>query len=265
MKFLTGLFGSKKAANPKKAGAASQGSGKPATGGGKGNTANRAAQQAKAAQSKAKDATERAGTAAEGLTQIYRNNAVLEDSTRFLKRLAIGEAGIIGVLLMALLLTGNERPPPKYIGMSSDGRLLPLQPLDEPVLSDTGRRQWVGRAVAECMSFNFRNFRGELQECTDDYFTEDAGSAYLQAISSVVNVIRDRKQLLAADLQGTPTIAQSGVQEGRRVWFYQVPIQLSYRAEGTERTERRVIGVGVHRVPTARYPEGVRITSWREL
>src|SRR5262245_6955283 len=95
---------------------------------------------------------------------------------------------VIGVLLVTIIiifiLAGilayllSHPPAPKYFATDSQGRIIQLTPLDEPNLSQAALLQWANIAAVAAYTYNFVNYRQELQAASE-FFTPDGWNAFI--------------------------------------------------------------------------------------
>src|ERR1043165_9395954 len=101
--------------------------------------------------------------AEDALTIVHLRNQFYKDSQRKVM-LALLIAIISNFLLGGLLLYILLHPPePRYFATSINGRITPLFPLNEPNQSDSAVLQWANQAAIAAFTYNFVNYRDELQ------------------------------------------------------------------------------------------------------
>src|SRR4029079_19397823 len=88
--------------------------------------------------------------------------------------------GTLGYLL-------THPPMPRYFATSINGRITPLYPLLEPNQSDSAVLQWANQAAIAAFSYNFVNYRTELQAASG-FFTADGWTQFLSALENSNNL-----------------------------------------------------------------------------
>ncbi|MEM6903052.1 MAG: type IVB secretion system apparatus protein IcmL/DotI, partial [Pseudomonadota bacterium] len=157
----------------------------------------------------------------------------------------------------------NDRPSPEYFATTQDGRLIKMVPRSEPMLTQSAILTWAGKASTDAFTFDFVNFREQLQEAAVA-FTPDGWRSFLKALEDSRNLeaVRERKLIVNAALQGAPVILTEGVVNGVYSWRIEMPIVVAYRSATDVQRQNLLVNMTVSRVPTLEYPEGVGITQF---
>src|SRR5262245_854566 len=79
-------------------------------------------------------------------------------------------AGIIGYMV-------THRPAPEYFATTADGKIVRLYALSRPVLTNAELLQWATLAATTVNTFNFVNYRKELQAASE-FFTPTGWKEY---------------------------------------------------------------------------------------
>ena len=177
--------------------------------------------------------------------------------------------GIVGLAISNILSAYtiyylvNDRPEPRYFATRADGGLIRLVPLNEPMLTQSAILTWAGKAATDAFTFDFVNFRQQLQEAAQA-FTPDGWRSFLQALEDSRNLeaVREKKLIVNAALQGAPVILTEGVVNGVYSWRIEMPIVVAYRSANEVQRQNLVVNMTVSRVPTLEFPEGVGITQF---
>ena len=177
--------------------------------------------------------------------------------------------GIVGLAISNILSAYtiyylvNDRPEPRYFATRADGGLIRLVPLNEPMLTQSAILTWAGKAATDAFTFDFVNFRQQLQEAAQA-FTPDGWRSFLQALEDSRNLdaVRARKLIVNAALQGAPVILTEGVVNGVYSWRIEMPIVVAYRSANEVQRQNLLVNMTVSRVPTLEFPEGVGITQF---
>lgn len=174
------------------------------------------------------------------------------------------------VLLVLLFLSlafniyqSMSKPEPRYFATTTDGRIMQLFPLSDPMLSPNDLLQWAYGAALDAYNYNFVNYREALQQLQNK-FTADGWRYYEDALvqSRNLETVLAKKLVVSAVATGTPVILDSAVVSGRYSWRVQIPLLVSYQSPN-ELTQRSVVvTMIVSRVPTVDYPKGVAVVSF---
>lgn len=188
--------------------------------------------------------------------EFYRDNyrRVLS-AVVFLVIIAIVQTALIAYLVIT-------RPAPTYFAASSNGRIMPLVPLDEPNLSTSALLQWATQAAVAAYTYNYVNYRKELQAASE-FFTPEGWQSFLEALDKSKNLttVIERKLVVSAIVTGAPVILEQGVRNGRYTWRVQMPITVTYQGANTQRQETYALTLLIGRVSTLQSVSGVGIAQ----
>ena len=91
-----------------------------------------------------------------------RNNFYRDNFRRMVWVLLISL--IVNVILLAGLVTlSNRQPHSYYFATTSDGQIIPIVPLEQPLMTDEAVRSWVARNVPQIYTLDFVNYRQQYQ------------------------------------------------------------------------------------------------------
>ena len=177
---------------------------------------------------------------------------------------------LLALCFSALLVsvTGNvllflEKTPPAYFATTSDGRVIPMTPLSEPLRSSRWLLSWASRTAVDALTMDFVNWkrtfariRGRFspQAYADFYRAFDAGG--------MKTLILDRQMVVSAVPEDAPVIVATGVIGGRRAWKIQIPMTVSYSNGAGTTPKHYVVTMMVTRVPPTINPGGVAVTQF---
>ncbi|VEB38146.1 protein IcmL (DotI) [Legionella sainthelensi] len=114
--------------------------------------------------------------AQDALTTVALRNTFYKDSQRKVV-LALLIALLVNIILAFMLVYMITHPPaPKYFATSINGRITPLFPLNEPNQSDSAVLQWANQAAIAAFTYNFVNYRDELQASSGFFYPRRLGS-----------------------------------------------------------------------------------------
>ncbi len=181
---------------------------------------------------------------------------------------------LVGILLILilinLLLIGSiiylisSRPAPVYFATSSDGRITPLYPLNQPVVAPSELLQWSAQAAVAAYTYNFVNYRQDLQRASE-YFTPEGWNQFQQGLKDTRNLetVVAKKFVVTATPTGAPEIKDQGILNGRYAWRIQIPLLVTYEGATGERIQQPVIvTMMVTRVSTLDTPKGIAIAQF---
>ncbi len=201
----------------------------------------------------------------DAVTAVTLRNEFYRDSYRKV----VG--GLLVCILIILMLVGgliyivNNPPTPKYFATSTDGRIMPLVPLNRPNLSAAALLQWANTAAIAVYTYNFVNYRQALQAASD-YFTPDGWKAFMDALQSSnnLNAVIDKKLIVSAVATGAPVILEQGLLFGTYTWRVQMPMLVTYQSASQFSQQSVTVTMLITRVPTLSSPLGIGIAQFIE-
>lgn len=171
---------------------------------------------------------------------------------------------LVNVSLIFLLIYIITHPPaPKYFATTINGRITPLFPLDEPNQSDSAVLQWANQAAIAAFTYNFVNYRDELQ-ASSGFFTAEGWSQFLDALqqSNNLDAVKAKKLVVSAVATRAPVILQKGILNGRYSWRVQMPVLVTYQSASEFTQQNNVVTMLITRVSTLNSPRGIGIAQF---
>ncbi len=201
--------------------------------------------------------------AEEALTMVAMRNDFYRDGQRKLI-IALLVSICINFAMASLIIYLLTHPPaPKYFATSIGGRITPLFPLNEPNQSDSAVLQWGNQAATAAFTYNFVNYREELQ-ASSQFFTSDGWSQFLTALqqSNNLDAVKAKKLIVSAVATRAPIILQKGVLNGRYSWRVQMPVLVTYQSASEFTQQNNVVTMLITRVSTLNSPRGIGISQF---
>lgn len=168
------------------------------------------------------------------------------------------------VLVMTVKYTVEKPVEVLSYLMDPDGRVVAVQPLRDPTLTDTQVLNWAKDRVVDLHSFTFTNYLREIEKLRP-YFLDEAFSNYVTALkqSKIIAKIKKDNLLVTATPASAPIIVNKRVVDGAYTWTVQVPILQTIEGgkSGGEKTTLNATMV-VQRVPRTTNLSGVNIRSY---
>jgi len=167
---------------------------------------------------------------------------------------------IMGCMIFYIL---SHPPMPKYFATSIDGRITPLNSLDEPNQSDSAVLQWANQAAIAAFTYNFVNYRSELQS-SSGFFTADGWQQFISALTQSNNLaaVKAKKLIVSAVATRAPIILQKGLLNNRWSWRVQMPLLVTYQSASEFSQQNNVVTMLITRVSTLNYPRGIGISQF---
>jgi intracellular multiplication protein IcmL len=201
--------------------------------------------------------------AEDALTVVSLRNKFYKDSQRKVM-LALLIAILVNLILGLMLVYIITHPPaPKYFATSINGRITPLFALDEPNQSDSAVLQWANQAAIASFTYNFVNYRDELQ-ASSGFFTPEGWDQFLTALqqSNNLDAVKAKKLIVSAVATRAPIILQKGVLNGNFSWRVQMPILVTYQSASEFTQQNNVVTMLITRVSTLNSPRGIGIAQF---
>ena len=149
-----------------------------------------------------------------------------------------------------------------YIAVAAtpDGRLVPLTPLDEPIMSDAALRNWTVAAVTEAFTLGHHDWRLRLAAIREN-FTDSGYDSFLEGLgeSLFLDRLRDNLQVASAVARGAPVIVDTRHFAGRIGWAVEFPILVTFSAGARRVSQELIAQVLVMRVPLEERAAGISI------
>ena len=201
--------------------------------------------------------------AEDALTAVaLRNNFYRDGQRKMILILVISLAAnlALGWLLIYII---THPPAPKYFATSINGRIVPMFPMDEPNQSDSAVLQWANMAAIAAYTYNFVNYRTELQ-ASSGFFTAEGWDQFLTALqqSNNLDAVKAKKLIVSAVATRAPIILQKGLLNGRWSWRIQMPLLVTYQSASEFSQQNNVVTMLVTRVPTLNSPRGIGIAQF---
>ena len=158
----------------------------------------------------------------------------------------------------------SHRPSPQYFATTADGRITPLYPLSQPVVSQGELLQWANQAAVAVYSFNFVNYRQAFQTASE-YFTPEGWRQFEEGLKVTRNLetVVAKKLVVSAVATAAPTVTDQGILNGRYAWKISMPLLVTYEGAGCARIQQAVIvNMLVVRVSTLNTPKGIAISQF---
>ncbi len=201
--------------------------------------------------------------AEDALTVVALRNKFYKDSQRKIIMallIAISCNVVFGCILIYII---THPPEPKYFATSINGRITPLFPLNEPNQSDSAVLQWANQAAIASFTYNFVNYRDELQS-SSGFFTAEGWDQFLNALkqSNNLDAVKAKKLIVSAVATRAPIILQKGVLNGNYSWRVQMPILVTYQSASEFTQQNNVVTILITRVSTLNSPRGIGISQF---
>lgn len=200
-----------------------------------------------------------------GLETVVLRNEFYRDGYRQHIRIIT----IMGIALIVMTIVAGglaiRKLEPVYFA-SDNGRIVKLVPLSEPYIQSGAILQMVNEAATAAYTYDFLNYRKQLQALSVHFTTE--GFESLMAAnerSGNLNTIVAKKLVVSATPTGAPVIIKEGVLNGLYTWKAQVPMLILYQSSSEKTQSNVIIEMVLRRIPTLENPRGVGVVQFNEI
>ncbi|MER2519079.1 MAG: type IVB secretion system apparatus protein IcmL/DotI [Bdellovibrionales bacterium] len=204
----------------------------------------------------------------DAIATVLNRNAYYRDGYRLLLRLSAIQLVVIVLLIVGIITVFMMAHTKQvYFATTSDGRIIPIIPLNEPYRSDADVVAWAAGAAKNTMLFDYVNYRTTLQHAHDNYFTAEGWESFNRALkeSSILDSLQQYKLIVNLKVNAAPEIANKGNMNGVYTWDLRFPITISYEGNQTPQAMRATLILRIERVSTLQNPEGISIKQWVTL
>ena len=167
----------------------------------------------------------------DALVLIYKRNQFYREKCHVMFGIAALCLLIIGLLIGTIVYLVKDPPHPLYFVTDDAGRLIRDIPATDPNMSNQDVGAWVKEAVERAYSYDFINYRGQLQ-LAQKYFTTYGWDSYMKGLQSSDNLLAlsQRKWIVIAKVVGDPKLIGATHLGAARVfaWKFEMPILVSY-------------------------------------
>jgi intracellular multiplication protein IcmL len=198
-----------------------------------------------------------------GLELVRFRNFFYRDGYRKVMSALLMSMGINMALLVIVVVQFFTTTPPVYFATQTNGSLIQIQPLNEPIVDQDMLLTWATRAAVASYSFNFVDWQNNLQG-VQQYYTETGFKNFLDALKNSGNLdtVVAKRLVVQATVVDVPRIVQQGLIKGRYAWKIQIPMLVKYTSANEELRQPVLVTMLVARVPTTQKPEGIAIAQF---
>src|SRR3990167_6139938 len=168
---------------------------------------------------------------------------------------------IVMVIAVSAYLYFNK-PPPVTFPVSTEWRVQPEIPLDQPYVTITDLLQWVSDIFPTAFTYDFNFYNDQLKHAAY-YFTANGWKTFLNYLNSYANYtnVQKDKLFVNANPKGVPILLNQGLLSGRYAWWVQMPIEINYAGYKTSSSRTLTFQILVVRVSTLNNLSGVGIEN----
>jgi intracellular multiplication protein IcmL len=201
----------------------------------------------------------------DAIQTVMVRNSFYRDGYRALLKVALVQGTIIILLIgIIVLLVMNSDVKHIFFATNVDGRIMPIEPINEPYFADDQITTWTAKTAREVMQIDYLNYRTNLDKA-NNYFTNEGRVDFQNALrdSRVIEAIEDNKLVSQLKIEGAPQILKKGsMTNGKYVWFLSLPISIVYDGQNPPQPFRGKLQVRVDRVNFLENADGIAFGQW---
>lgn len=173
--------------------------------------------------------TEKSNLLNEALTNVFLRNEFYRKKYQITLAIYIVCLIIIVFLIGIIVYLVKNPTRPLYFATDDVTRLIQDIPLSSPNMSTQNVAAWVLEAVQAANSYDFANYRQELQDA-QKYFTEYGWRNYMQSLQTSNNLLAltQRKLVVSAQIVAAPQLVKEGLLGARYAWKFEMPMLVTY-------------------------------------
>jgi len=137
---------------------------------------------------------------------------------------------VIGIMMYVVYYISSTSGFPLYFATDNVGRLIKIVPVSQPNMNDDETIAWTVDAVVAAYSYDYINFRGQLQNA-QKYFTPYGWTKYMDGLTNSGNLaaLQANKWVQKVEVVDKPVILSKGLlHSGAYAWQIQMPLLVTY-------------------------------------
>lgn len=190
-------------------------------------------------------------------TVNLRNNFYRDNYRKVVTVLLVLALALCALLAVVYYLISHP-PKPTYFATTSDGRIIPLVPLNEPHVDKTALLQFASEAAMNAYTFDFINYRKNLQD-SQQYFTDHGWQGFIKDIQTNLEAVKQKQLIVQAVPGGAPVIVQQGLIGYTYAWKVQMPLLVTYTSSSQTFNNSLIVTMLITRVSTLDTPRGILV------
>lgn len=210
------------------------------------------------------------GSISSGFVNVARENFDLREKLRKERQFTIFTIMGITICLVIILIMGyffTVYPKYRTIQTIDNSVICELKPEDNPMLTDVAIQDFAKSAVLSAYSFDYVNWRTQVENATTRYFTSDGRAAFNKAIrsSGSLDYIISNTLIMKSMAISSPQIEEKGVDnKGVPYWIVRMPISTEFYTGNAKAADIQKFVAQVKVVSTKRdafNPKGLGVYS----
>lgn len=165
---------------------------------------------------------------------------------------------ILSTMLMWMTLRTKQ---PMYYAAVTDGEVVPLHSLSEPVITNEFIVSWSALATGRLFNLRFDTYSSQL-DALKDRFTTTGWQKLQLAMKGLIDNLVTNKLIMSAVVSTTPVVLAQMVIDGRMTWRVQMPLLVTFTSANEQKEEKMIVTMNIRRVPTLNVAQGIQISDF---
>jgi intracellular multiplication protein IcmL len=201
----------------------------------------------------------------DAIQTVMNRNSFYRDGYRALLKVAVVQ-GVVIVALIAIIVALVLMADVKHVFFATnvDGRIMPIEPINEPYFQDEQVVTWVAKSAREVMQMDYLNYKTKIDKAYAK-FTLSGRVDFDKALqdSRLIEAIEKNKLVSQLRPDGAPQILRKVLtKDGVYSWYLRMPISIIYDGQDPPQPFRGLLQVRVDRVNFLENPEGIAFGQW---
>ena len=154
----------------------------------------------------------------------------------------------------------------RYFATTENGRLIPMTSLSGSTVTYQQLIYWVDKAIQSSLTLNRDNYRKELKESANLYFSQNGWHSFTILLEK--NEVLERIKLnnhinaVSVTIKEPTRIIQEEVRNGERQWTTETLVEITSPQQKGSRVDLKKIKLVIARSPRLEQPNGIAIAQW---
>lgn len=196
-----------------------------------------------------------------GSVEVANRQDFYKDGYRRWSKIGLNTSTALIVAMIVILVLVLRGPVIQNFAITSDGRIIPLIPLDRPLDSGEIVADFANKVAQSLYRYDCQNYREQIRDM-EQYFTPDGYQNYQDALekSNIIAMIKETSSISTAVATAAPTIFSRGEKNGVYQWVVQVPITVTLIP--ANRSQSLMITLKIIRESQALKPRGLAVAAY---
>ena len=184
------------------------------------------------------------GQLGNSLVNVARENEDLRTKVQSTRKLVIYLAiGLIAscILLAVVIFAWTSYPKYTVVQTVDNSALCEISPQANPLLTDVAIEDFAKNAVLHAYSFDYVNYRDQINQSTTRFFTTDGRAAFNRALrnSGSLDHIVNNNLIMKAQATQSAQIEEKGLDQfGKPFWIVRMPIRTEFYTGATNPVDK---------------------------